>query len=208
MSYWVHLFVQIEFIVLFCVRVESLDTLERTNAFLPLTDCTFLANKNCDSQTVKKLKSVAVGGHAPTATPTGKFCGKLCARNEVTSARFAVKFCRRLQSRAPPAADTARRSRGSGRRAQARLCAHRAMRTPQPGDSKGKNSRGRQSRARLLPLCSVSSFSTRYCDFKGIYKIVKDVLSRRRLLYLIYANLCETSRTALPAAVRASGTNP
>ena len=82
------------------------------------------------------------------------------------------------------------------------------MRTPQPGDSKGKNSRGRQSRARLLPLCSVSSFSTRYCDFKGIYKIVKDVLSRRRLLYLIYANLCETSRTALPAAVRASGTNP
>ena len=135
---------KLEFIVLFCVRVESLDTLERTNAFLPLTDCTFLANKNCDSQTVKKLNSVAVGGHAPTATPTGKFYGKLCARNEVTSARFAVKFCRRLQSRAPPAADTARRSRGSGRRAQARLCAHRAMRTPQPGDSKGKNSRGNQ----------------------------------------------------------------
>src|SRR5699024_6493306 len=30
-----------------------------------------------------------------TATPTGKFCGKLCARNKVTSARFDVKFCRR-----------------------------------------------------------------------------------------------------------------
>ena len=44
----------------------------------------------------KSIKSVAVGGHAPTtATPTGKFCGKLCARNEVTSARFAAKFCRR-----------------------------------------------------------------------------------------------------------------
>ena len=56
MSYWVHLFVQIEFIVLFCVRVESLDTLERTNAFLPLTEYTFLANKSCDFQTVKKVK--------------------------------------------------------------------------------------------------------------------------------------------------------
>ena len=44
----------------------------------------------------KSIKSVAVGGHAPTtATPPGKFYGKLCARNEVTSARFAVKFCRR-----------------------------------------------------------------------------------------------------------------
>ena len=56
LSYWVHLFVQIEFIVLFCVRVESLDTLERTNAFLPLTEYTFLANKSCDFQTVKKVK--------------------------------------------------------------------------------------------------------------------------------------------------------
>ncbi|WP_295470100.1 hypothetical protein, partial [uncultured Subdoligranulum sp.] len=36
----------------------------------------------------KKSKIVAVGGHAPTtATPPGKFYGKLCARNEVTSAR-------------------------------------------------------------------------------------------------------------------------
>src|SRR5699024_5609582 len=44
----------------------------------------------------KKSKSVSVGGHAPTTeTPPGKFCGKLCARNKVTSARFAVKFCRR-----------------------------------------------------------------------------------------------------------------
>ena len=43
----------------------------------------------------KKFKSVAVGGPAPTmVTPTGKFCGKLCARSEATSARFPVKFCR------------------------------------------------------------------------------------------------------------------
>ena len=51
---------------------------------------------DCPLRLSKKLKFVAVGGHAPTtATPTGKFCGKLCARNEVTSARFAAKFCRR-----------------------------------------------------------------------------------------------------------------
>src|SRR5699024_7046922 len=50
-----------------------------------------------DAQTVEKsIKSVSVGGHAPTTeTPTGKFCGKLCARSRATSARFAVKFCRR-----------------------------------------------------------------------------------------------------------------
>jgi len=47
-------------------------------------------------QIVKKLKSVLVGGPAPTTrTHTGKFRGKLCARNEVTSARFSVKFCRK-----------------------------------------------------------------------------------------------------------------
>ena len=37
------------------------------------------------------------------------------------------------------------------------------------------------------PRCSVSNFSTRCCDSKGIYKIVKDMLSRRKLLYLICA---------------------
>ena len=48
----------------------------------------------------KKLKFVAVGGHAPTTvTPTGKFYGKLCARSKATSARFAVKFCRRGYTR-------------------------------------------------------------------------------------------------------------
>src|SRR5699024_6244979 len=48
----------------------------------------------------KKSKTVAVGGHAPTtATPTGKFYAKLCARNAVTSARFGVKFCRRGYTR-------------------------------------------------------------------------------------------------------------
>src|SRR5699024_332690 len=48
----------------------------------------------------KKSKTVAVGGHAPTtATPTGKFYGKLCARSFAPSARFAVKFCRRGYTR-------------------------------------------------------------------------------------------------------------
>ena len=43
----------------------------------------------------KKLKSVTIGGPAPTmVTPTGKFCGKLCARSKATSARFPAKFCR------------------------------------------------------------------------------------------------------------------
>ncbi len=41
-------------------------------------------------------KIVAVGGHVPTtATPPGKFCGKLCARSFAPSARFGVKFCGR-----------------------------------------------------------------------------------------------------------------
>ena len=121
---------KLEFIVLFCVRVESLDTLERTNAFLPLTDCTFLANKNCDSQTVKKLNSVAVGGHAPTATPTGKFYGKLCARNEVTSARFAVKFCRRAAE--PSAACGGYSEAEQGQRSQS---ASALVRAPRDADT-------------------------------------------------------------------------
>ena len=41
--------------------------------------------------------------------------------------------CKGLRSRAPPAADTARRSRCSGRRAQACFSARRAMRAPQTG---------------------------------------------------------------------------
>ena len=54
----------------------------------------------------KTLKSVTVGGHAPTtATPTGEFCGKLCARSFAPSARFAAKFCRRgIQRAAEPSA--------------------------------------------------------------------------------------------------------
>ena len=85
---------------------------------------------------------------------TGKFCGKLCARPSRPSARFAVKFCRRLQSRAPPEADAARRSRGSGRRTQAPYLARRAMRAPHPGLSKGGNSRVRQ-----LPCAAVAPFA-------------------------------------------------
>jgi len=49
----------------------------------------------------KKLKSIAVGGHAPTtAIHTGKYRGQLCARSETTSARLAAIFCRRGFQRA------------------------------------------------------------------------------------------------------------
>lgn len=154
----------------------------------------------------KELKSVAVGGHAPTtATPPGKFCGKLCARSKATSARFAVKFCRRLQSRAPPAADTARRSRGSGRRAQARLCAHRAMRTPQPGDSKGGNSRGRRRRARLLPPLQRVEFLDTLLRFQRHLQNRQGYVVPEKVTV---SYLCVTSRTAPPNPARASGTNP
>ncbi|HIX94598.1 MAG TPA: hypothetical protein H9846_03980 [Candidatus Gemmiger excrementipullorum] len=67
---------------------------------------------------------------------------KIVCEEPETSARFWAKFCRRLRSRAPPAADAARRSRGSGRRAQAPYLARRAMRAPQLGLSKeGKQER-------------------------------------------------------------------
>ena len=48
---------------------------------------------------VEKVENVAVGGHAPTtATPTGKFCGKLCARS--VSDECAV--CRKILSKGIP----------------------------------------------------------------------------------------------------------
>ena len=140
----------------------------------------------------KSIKSVAVGGHAPTtATPTGKFCGKLCARNEVTSARFAAKFCRRLRSRAPPAADAARRSRGSGRRMQAPSKARRMMRAPQPGHSKGGNSRGRRTVRGCCLLCSVSSFSTRWGPDAG-----------RPGLWVVFFRCADTRCSATPGCGR------
>ena len=47
----------------------------------------------------KKLKNVAVGGHAPTtATPTGKFYGKLCAR----SVSDECAICREILSKGIP----------------------------------------------------------------------------------------------------------
>src|SRR5699024_10996565 len=53
-----------------------------------------------DRSVSENIKTVAVGGHAPTtATPPGKFCGKLCARSFAPSARFGVKFCRRGYTR-------------------------------------------------------------------------------------------------------------
>ena len=55
--------------------------------------------------------------------------------------------CKGLRSRAPPAAEKARRSRCSGRRMQARFSVRRMMRGPQTGN-------GGQSRLRgALPAC-------------------------------------------------------
>lgn len=208
LSYWVYLFVQIQLIVLLCNRfVSNLSTRWSVpTLFSPLPSILFSPIKAAISRLSKKLKFVAVGGHAPTtATPPGKFCDKLCARSIATSARFAVKFCRRLQSRAPPAADTARRSRGSGRRAQARLCAHRAMRTPQPGDSKGGNSRGRRRRARLLPPLQRVEFLDTLLRFQRHLQNRQGYVVPEKVTV---SYLCVTSRTAPPNPARASGTNP
>ena len=98
LSYWVYLFVQKYIIVLLCNRfVSNLSTRWSVpTLFSPLPSILFSPIKAAISRLSKKLKFVAVGGHAPTtATPPGKFCDKLCARSIATSARFAVKFCRR-----------------------------------------------------------------------------------------------------------------
>ena len=100
----------------------------------------------------KKSKSVAVGGHAPTtATHTGKFCGKLCARNAVTSARFAVKFCRRGFQRAAElsAACGGYSEAKQGQRSQSASAIYGAPRDA--GTATRRNRRVRRSRARLLP---------------------------------------------------------
>ena len=81
----------------------------------------------------KKFKSVAVGGPAPTmATPTGKFCGKLCARSEATSARFPVKFCREGFQKGEPD-DQAKPCRTGPPFAACRVSRHAEMGNPDPG---------------------------------------------------------------------------
>ena len=151
MSYWVHLFVQIEFIVLFCVRVESLDTLERTNAFLPLTEYTFLANKSCDFQTVKKVK---IRRRRRTCADDGDTTREILRQIVCEEQSDECAICRKILSKGIPKGEIA---------------------------AVGAGVHG------YCPRCSVSNLSTRCCDSKGIYKIVKDMLSRRKLLYLICA---------------------
>ena len=62
--------------------------------------------------------------------------------------------CKGLRSRAPPAADTARRSRCGGRRMQARFSVRRMMRVPQTGNVGVSRLRGAaHDLANILPGC-------------------------------------------------------
>ena len=61
--------------------------------------------------------------------------------------------CKGLRSRAPPAADTARRSRCSGRRMQARFSVRRMMRIPQTGNGVRRLRGAAPCPANTLPGC-------------------------------------------------------
>ena len=131
------------------VRVEFIDTLERTNAFLPLTEYTFLANKSCDFQTVKKVK---IRRRRRTCADDGDTTREILRQIVCEEHSDECAICRKILSKGIPKGEIA---------------------------AVGAGVHG------CCPRCSVSNFSTRCCDSKGIYKIVKDMLSRRKLLYLI-----------------------
>ena len=133
------------------VRVEFIDTLERTNAFLPLTEYTFLANKSCDFQTVKK---VIIRRRRRTCADDGDTTREILRQIVCEEHSDECAICRKILSKGIPKGEIA---------------------------AVGAGVHG------CCPRCSVSNFSTRCCDSKGIYKIVKDMLSRRKLLYLICA---------------------
>ena len=133
------------------VRVEFIDTLERTNAFLPLTEYTFLANKSCDFQTVKKVK---IRRCRRTCADDGDTTREILRQIVCEEHSDECAICRKILSKGIPKGEIA---------------------------AVGAGVHG------CCPRCSVSNFSTRCCDSKGIYKIVKDMLSRRKLLYLICA---------------------
>ena len=133
------------------VRVEFIDTLERTNAFLPLTEYTFLANKSCDFQTVKKVKNRR---RRRTCADDGDTTREILRQIVCEEDSDECAICRKILSKGIPKGEIA---------------------------AVGAGVHG------CCPRCSVSNFSTRCCDSKGIYKIVKDMLSRRKLLYLICA---------------------
>ena len=131
------------------VRVEFIDTLERTNAFLPLTEYTFLANKSCDFQTVKKVK---IRRRRRTCADDGDTTREILRQIVCEEHSDECAICRKILSKGIPKGEIA---------------------------AVGAGVHG------CCPRCSVSNFSIRCCDSKGIYKIVKDMLSRRKLLYLI-----------------------
>ena len=133
------------------VRVEFIDTLERTNAFLPLTEYTFLANKSCDFQNVKKVK---IRRRRRTCADDGDTTREILRQIVCEEHSDECAICRKILSKGIPKGEIA---------------------------AVGAGVHG------CCPRCSVSNFSTRCCDSKGIYKIVKDMLSRRKLLYLICA---------------------
>ena len=83
-----------------------------------------------------------------------------CVGGHRPIARFAVKFCRRLWSRAPPAADAARRSRGGGRRAQAPLQGAQRDAGTATRNPKGETGASGSAVRDCCPFWSLSSFST------------------------------------------------
>ena len=83
-----------------------------------------------------------------------------CVGGHRPIARFAVKFCRRLWSRAPPAADTARRSRGGGRRAQSPLQGAQRDAGTATRNPKGETGASGSAVRDCCPFWSLSSFST------------------------------------------------
>ena len=125
------------------VRVEFIDTLERTNAFLPLTEYTFLANKSCDFQTVKKVK---IRRRRRTCADDGDTTREILRQIVCEEHSDECAICRKILPKGIPKGEIA---------------------------AVGAGVHG------CCPRCSVSNFSTRCCDSKGIYKIVKDMLSRR-----------------------------
>lgn len=130
LSYWMYLFVQIWFIVLFCNR--------------------FVSNFST-RQSVKKVK---IRRRRRTCADDGDTTREILRQIVCEEQSDECAICRKILSKGIPKGEIA---------------------------AVGAGVHG------YCPRCSVSNLSTRCCDSKGIYKIVKDMLSRRKLLYLICA---------------------
>ena len=89
-------------------------------------------------------------------TPSSAPCGAStspCRGGFIESLPPGRLPCKGLRSRAPPAADTARRSRCSGRRMQARFSVRRMMRIPQTGNGVRRLRGAAPCPANTLPGC-------------------------------------------------------